>query len=185
VKKATAPMPTPDRPIPNSYWVVPGQFLAGEHPSGAAEGDTRARLQQMLQSGINCFIDLTEEGELPDYRRLLPENAAYLRSAIADVSVPFNVSQTQALLSAIRTALAQERRVYVHCRAGIGRTGLVVGCFLAEEEQNGRKAITRLNHLWRQSARAATWPRVPQTAEQADYIRRWLKLRDLGSKPPR
>jgi hypothetical protein len=34
--------------------------------------------------------------------------------------------------------------------------------------------------LWRQSARAASWPRVPQTSEQADYIRRWPKLRQLG-----
>jgi hypothetical protein len=183
VKKAHAATLTPDRPIPNSYWVIPGQLLAGEHPSGAAQGDTRARLHQMLLAGIDCYIDLTEEGEQPDYRPLLPRHADYLRSAISDMGVPFNVSQTTALLSAIRTALAQERRVYVHCRAGIGRTSLVIGCFLAEEEQNGRKAIARLNRLWRHSARAATWPKVPQTAEQADYIRRWLKLRTLGAKP--
>jgi Dual specificity phosphatase, catalytic domain len=185
VKKANAAILTPDRPIPNSYWVIPGQLLAGEHPSGATEGATRARLQQMLLTGIDCYIDLTEEGELPDYRGLLPANAEYLRCAIADVSVPFNVSQTQALLSAIRSALARERHVYVHCRAGIGRTGLVIGCFLAEEAQNGRKAIAQLNRLWRQSARSAAWPRVPQTAEQADYIRRWLKLRDLAAKQPK
>ena len=68
-------------------------------------------------------------------------------------------------------------RVYVHCRAGIGRTGLVIGCFLAEEEQDGKAALKRLNRLWRQSARAESWPKVPQTREQADYIRRWPKLR--------
>jgi hypothetical protein len=136
-----------------------------------------------MRAGIDCYVDLTEEGEQPDYRALLPRHAEYLRSAIADTSVPFNVSQTRALLISIRAALARERRVYVHCRAGIGRTGVIVGCFLAEEERNGRKAIARLNSLWRQSARAETWPQVPQTSEQADYIRHWLKLRDLNPKP--
>ena len=83
------------------------------------------------------------------------------------------------ILSQIRGALSLGRCVYVHCRAGIGRTGLVIGCFLAEEEGNGKSALKRLNRLWQQSARADSWPRVPQTREQADYIRRWLTLRDL------
>jgi hypothetical protein len=122
VKKANAAILAPDRPIPNSYWVIPGQLLAGEHPSGALEGapgvPAGSRLQQMLLAGIDCFIDLTEEGELPDYRGQLPENVDYLRFGIADMSVPLNVSQTKALVAAIRAALARERRVYVHWQEG-------------------------------------------------------------------
>jgi hypothetical protein len=52
----------------------------------------------------------------------------------------------------------------------------VIGCFLADEESNGKTALKTLNRLWRQSERAASWPKVPQTAEQVDYIRRWPKL---------
>jgi hypothetical protein len=33
-----------------------------------------------------------------------------------------------------------------------------------------------LNRLWRQSERAKSWPKVPQTAQQADYVRRWPKF---------
>ena len=186
MKKANAAIRTRDRPIPNSYWVIPGRLLAGEHPSGALDGVAGAaagsRLQQMFRAGIDCFIDLTEEGELPEYRQQLPDHVDYLRFGIADMGVPLNVSQTQALLGAVRSALAREKRVYVHCRAGIGRTGLAIGCFLAEEEASGRKALALLNRLWRQCARSQTWPTVPQTAEQTDYIRRWLTLRDLA--PP-
>ena len=140
---------TIDRPLPNTYWVIPG---------------------------VVSFVDLTEDGELPSYRHLLPKHADYLRSAIADTRVPNNVVQTQELLAAIRAALARERRVYVHCRAGIGRTGLVIGCFLADEESNGKTALKILNRLWRQSERAVIWPKVPQTAEQADYVRLWPKF---------
>lgn len=168
-----------DRPLPNSYWVIPGRLLAGEHPMGEGEAQARGRLERLHQAGIACYVDLTEPGEQPEYRHLLPKRSEYLRSPIVDTGVPFNVSQIQELLSSIRAALARERGIYVHCRAGIGRTGLIIGCFLAEEEQDGKSALKRLNRLWRQSARARDWPRVPQTAEQADYVRRWPKLRLL------
>lgn len=165
-----------DRPLPNSYWVVPDRVLAGEYPGALDVAEARGRLDRLLEAGIDSFVDLTEDGELPPYRHLLPPRTEYLRSAIVDTGVPNNVSQTQELLAAIRAALARERGLYVHCRAGIGRTGLVIGCFLAEQEASGKMALKTLNRLWRQSERAATWPKVPQTAEQADYIRHWPKL---------
>lgn len=182
MKSTTAAIPTSDRPLANSYWVIPGRLLAGEHPSGGNPPDTLARLERLHRAGIDAYVDLTEEGELPDYRPLLPRRIEYLRCPIADMGVPYNASQTQELLAAIRASLGRERRVYVHCRAGIGRTGLVIGCFLAEDEKDGKKAIKRLNRLWKQSARAESWPQVPQTNEQADYIRRWLKLCELRAK---
>jgi Dual specificity phosphatase, catalytic domain len=165
-----------DRPLPNTYWVIPGRLLAGEYPGGADDTQARQRLARLHEAGVDSFVDLTEDGELRPYRHLLPKHADYLRSAIVDTSVPNNVAQTQELLAAIRSALARERRVYVHCRAGIGRTGLVMGCYLAEEGGNGKAAIKHLNRLWLQSERAKSWPKLPQTAEQADYIQRWPKF---------
>jgi hypothetical protein len=167
-----------ERPLANSYWVIPGRLLAGEHPGSSNEVAARERIERLTFAGIEYFVDLTEPGEQPDYRHLLPARAEYQRSPIADTGVPFNISQTQAVLSMIRGALSHNRGVYVHCRAGIGRTGLIIGCFLAEE-RDGRSAVKLLNQLWHQSARAEAWPKVPQTAEQADYIRRWPKLRSL------
>jgi len=170
---------TKDRPLANSYWVIPDRVLAGEYPGGIDDASARSRLERLQQAGIDSFVDLTEDGELPPYRHLLPRDAEYLRSAIVDTGVPNNVSQTRELLAAIRAALARGRGVYVHCRAGIGRTGLIVGCLLAEDADNGKTALKTLNRLWRQSERAAAWPQVPQTTEQADYIRHWPKLAKL------
>jgi hypothetical protein len=134
------------------------------------------RLARFREGGINHFIDLTEKGELPAYRHLLPVYTRYQGSPIADSCVPESVTQVQALLSDIRFALEAKRCVYVHCRQGIGRTGLVMGCYLADAAGNGKSAIKELNQLWQQSERAKSWPTIPQTPQQADYICRWPKL---------
>jgi len=166
-----------ERPLANSYWVLPELFLAGEHPASPEEPDTRARVQRLLAAGLDVFIDLTEPGEREDYRALLPAGVEYWRSAIADACVPEQPAQMQRIQGLIRATLERGRRLYVHCRAGIGRTGIVTGCFLAEQHHDGAAGLKELNRLWQQSARAASWPAVPQTTEQADYVRSWPRRR--------
>jgi hypothetical protein len=173
-----------DPPLPNTYWVIPDLMLAGEHPYGANEADARERLARLCEAGINYFIDLTEMDEMPDYRGLLPMHTHYLRCAIRDTEVPSEIGQMQELQSQIRNARALGRRMYIHCRAGIGRTSLVVGCYLAEGGLDGNSALEQLNRLWSQCARAESWPIVPQTAEQAGYIRDWPKHRKPRIKAP-
>ena len=168
-----------ERPLANTYWVVPGRVLAGEHPAVLDPVESGTRIAKLHAAGIDSFVDLTEKGEMPDYRPLLPKGTLYLRSAIVDTRVPNNTAQTREILARIKAGIGSGGSLYVHCRAGIGRTGLIIGCFLADQEGNGAAAIKILNRLWRQSDRAKTWPTVPQTAEQADYIRHWPILGKL------
>ena len=114
-----------DRPLANSYWVVPGRLLAGEHPAGRLEQHReagRTRLLGMVAAGISCFIDLTEEGECLAYDGLLPASVTYLRRSIRDQQVPRRAAQMRRIQDEIASALAAGRNVYIHCRAGIGRT---------------------------------------------------------------
>jgi hypothetical protein len=165
------------RPLENSYWVRPGSLLAGEYPSGDDPAETQRRLRRLLQAGIDTFVDLTHPGELPEYRSLLPPHVHYLRSSIPDAQIPADAAQMRAIQAHLHDTLARGRRVYVHCRAGIGRTGTVIGCYLAEQGLEGGQALRQLNQLWRQSARSAYWPAVPQTAEQTEFILRWARER--------
>jgi ADP-ribosyl-[dinitrogen reductase] hydrolase len=61
----------------------------------------------------------------------------------------------------------------VHCRAGIGRTGTVVGCWLVEQGLAGEDALDELNRLWQQCERSQVWISIPETEAQVEYVRRW------------
>ncbi len=168
--------------LPNSYWVVPERLLAGEYPAGRDEEATFRRLRRLLDAGINCFVDLTMPGELDPYEKLLagtdsPDAVAYLRKPIRDHGLPESTGQMEGILDALDSALDQGMRVYLHCRAGIGRTNLVAGCWLARGGLGGEAALRRLNELWRQGGRAQSWPTVPETEAQSDYVRSWRSRR--------
>ena len=176
-----------DRPLANSYWVIPGRLLAGEYPAGREpqlSDAGRAQVLELVAAGINCFVDLTEQGECPPYDLLLPPTVAYLRRAIPDQRVPRRATQMRRILDEISSALAAGRNIYVHCRAGIGRTGTVAGCFLVEQGRDGASALRELNLLWTgQCARAAYWPAIPQTPEQAAFVCQWVPRRATSRMP--
>jgi ADP-ribosylglycohydrolase len=160
----------PARPLSNTYWVRPGRLLAGEYPGSPDEKEARARLAALCAEGIDTFIDLTEEGECDPYAALLPPAVEHRRLPIVDHGLPGSALQMQEILAAIAAALASDRGVYVHCRAGIGRTGTVVGCHLAATGLDGEAALAELNRLWRQSARSAQWGEVPETEAQREFV---------------
>src|SRR5512139_1539298 len=136
------PHRSPPPPLENTYWVEPGRLLAGEYPAAGPEQAARARIRKLLDAGIGCFIDLTEPGELEPYERWLPgpygrDAVAYVRKPIPDHSLPARPEQTREILDEIDAALGEGRTVYLHCRAGIGRTNLVAGCWLARRGHVG------------------------------------------------
>ena len=166
-------------PLPNSYWALPGRLLAGEHPAGENVAATRRRVDLLLAAGVRCFIDLTWVGEMPSYTSLLPGKVTYHNLPIPDHSVPQEPARMREILRALAEALAGDDVVYVHCRAGIGRTGMTIGCWLRERGTAPEAALAALNKMWRQNARAVRWPWVPETPEQEAYILDWqVEARD-------
>ncbi len=51
------------------------------------------------------------------------------------------------ILNTIDTAIHSGKKVYVHCFAGQGRTGTVVGCYLARHGITGKAALEKIKHL--------------------------------------
>jgi ADP-ribosyl-[dinitrogen reductase] hydrolase len=172
-----------NKPIGESYWVIEDRLLAGRYPGGKTQKEAERRVASLIEAGFDAFIDLTEEGELPPYELYLPESALYVRKPIPDHGVPRAPEFMVEILAELDAALASGRRVYVHCRAGIGRTGTVIACHLIEQGLNPDAALIRLNELWQGNDRAATWPDVPETDEQHEYVRGWTPRVDPTKSP--
>ena len=170
-------------PIPNSYWVEPGRLLAGEHPAGKDLADTRRRILLLLEAGVRSFVDLTEPGEMESYQSLLPAHIGYESFGLPDHSVPASAQKMRDVLTALWRDLSTRPGVYLHCRAGIGRTGITVGCYLRELGEPGDAALAELNRMWQQNARSATWAEVPETAEQAQFVHAWKPRRARRRAP--
>jgi hypothetical protein len=167
------------RPIPESYWVEPERFLAGEYPICAYDERIRQRLDSFLDFGITTFIDLTDPDELPPYLPLLAEQARYYeyevqhkRFTIPDHTVPAP-EVMQNILNEIDASLAAGRKIYVHCFGGIGRTGTVVGCYLVRHGYTGQGALRQLAEWWQEVPKSRIWPFTPETKGQIKFVLNW------------
>ena len=172
-------MPEPS-PFSDTYWVRPGSLLAGCYPFLKETEDGR-HLRAMLRAGINEFVDLTREGELPAYDSVLKQlagelgvQAAYQRFAIMDFGIPSAELMGQ-ILDTLNSKIAAGRKIYLHCWGGIGRTGTVVGCHLVRGGLSGASALAEIQRL---RANVPDWYRSsPETAEQRDMVLNWGKPR--------
>jgi hypothetical protein len=168
--------------IADSYWVLPGRFMAGEYPCSVDEHEARGKLRWLLALGVDFWLDLTEAGEsgLMPYVPLLGEEAngvgrtvSHTRLSIPDMGTP-TPQQMRRILDEIDEALQTGRTVYLHCYGGIGRTGTVVGCYLVRHGMSGPQAIAQIAQ-WR-AATPDGWKPSPETRPQTDLVLRWALL---------
>lgn len=143
------------------YWVDPGRLAAGPHPR-------RETLPELLAAGITAFVDLTQAGELDAYDGLIC-GAVHQRRPIGDFGVPTDEALTETL-ELIDRLQAERRVVYVHCSAGVGRTGTVVACHLIRHGMENGEALSRIASLREQIGRFDASPEMP---EQRALIERW------------
>ncbi len=168
-------------PILNSYWVIPGRFLAGPYPLTSRDAEERQHFRLLLQSGIHTFINLTEPGEynLPLYHSFLEEEGKSVSPSIQlyhrnfpihDRSIP-TIKVMQKILELVEATLADGSNLYLHCIGGRGRTGTVVGCYLVNHGYEGHAALDQIQ-AWRKNLPAGDYP-SPETEDQVNMVLKW------------
>lgn len=151
------------------YWVKgpwAGKLALASRPRG---GDwLEDEMADWRRAGIDTVLSLLTQEEERDLD--LKQEAREARSAgmkfaslpIPDRRVPNSKSEVSATLDRIDADLSAGRNVVIHCRQGVGRTGLIAACLLIGKGQTPKAAVNALS--------VARGTQVPETDEQ----RRWV-----------
>jgi len=152
------------------YWVDgpwPGKLAMAARPRG---GDwLEDEMAGWRRAGVDAVISLLTPEEERDLELAEEGHEArglgmdFVSFPIPDRQAPTSDSELAVALEKVDASLSSGKNVVIHCRQGIGRTGLVAACLLVSKGLDSDAAVDRLS-----AARGVT---VPETAGQ----RRWIE----------
>lgn len=125
-------------------------------------------MRDLKNARVDVLACLLEDQELADLRipRLFEAAIALSirveRLPLRDADVPKDVHQLSRLIRRLHEHLDAGRSVAIHCAGGLGRSGLVAGCFLVA---GGTRADEALRML-----RNTRGPRCPDTPKQRRFV---------------
>ncbi|MCH8622129.1 protein-tyrosine phosphatase family protein [Undibacterium sp. TS12] len=124
----------------------------------------------IAQFGIRRLVSLLESHEIRELGlQTVPGLCAahqidFVHFPIKDRGLPSSLSATQELVTQVHNDLLHGQNTVIHCRAGIGRTGLLASAVLI---RHGLDVMTALATV--SKARGIT---VPDTEEQIDRLKK-------------
>jgi protein-tyrosine phosphatase len=127
------------------------------------------------RAGLDVVVSLLEEEEAAELGLAREAQAAaskgirFISFPISDRGVPASMQRAVALLKDIAEALEGGKNVAIHCRQGVGRSGLIAAGRLVTSGMGAGAAIGPVS--------AARGQAVPETAAQRRWIQHLLSER--------
>jgi len=161
--------------------LCPGKRVASAF-SGEWERDLAADFAGIAGWGADVIVSLMEPHEfallgVPQFAARIPAGIAHLVLPIVDGGVPSGTWERAWAKEGprLRERLALGGRLLIHCRGGLGRTGIVAARLLVEFGEDPAQAMRRVR-----SAR----PDAIENRRQEDYVRRQHPLPSPLPRPP-
>jgi len=123
----------------------------------------------LRQAGIDYIVSLLEAPEVDQFQLgqerglALSKSVQFIAFPIPDRGVPAATADALSLFNRLATALNEGKNVVVHCRQGIGRSGLVTAGLLVGSGVPVEKAIEIVS--------AARGQAIPETPTQLEWLK--------------
>jgi atypical dual specificity phosphatase len=157
------PVATYEPPLPNHFhWVLPGSLGGMAYPG--MFGEEEEELEAIARAGVEILVTTTHDPFPRDRLRAFGIEGRHL--PIRDMGVPAE-RHVASLCAGLDRAFAANRGVAIHCKAGLGRTGLVLASILTWRGTPGPEAITTVR---------AVEPKYIQTPSQEDFVLRFAEM---------
>ena len=152
------------------YEVLPNLLYAGACPWKSPHESSH--LNELFAFGIRDFITLREDVNVREYQSawsVTYPDISVEQFPIQDYSVPQYEVYHQ-ILDALKTKIKSNSKTYVSCAQGLGRTGLIIACFLSDHLGiSGSDALECMNQRrkqWHFMIDSAS----PETQEQIKFV---------------
>lgn len=136
------------------------------HPASA--GDAAAAFSALAAAGVRQVVSLLEPQEaallgLANEAELAQANAIrFHQMPITDMGSPTSIGEFAALARRLDGEIRAGINSVIHCRAGVGRSGLLAAAVLMQDGRDAQSAFTRV-------ARKRGMP-LPETTGQGDWL---------------
>jgi len=136
------------------------------HP--AREGDVEMMIRELAAQGVQQVVSLLDPDEarelgLENEAELVNEQSMdFVSFPIRDMGLPGSVDDFARLSKNLFHQVEVGINTLIHCRAGIGRSGLLASAVLLHGGSNLQQAFARVSHM--------RGCRVPETAQQGDWL---------------
>ena len=119
-------------------WIDKPLLAALARPDGPED------LAWLRQQGIDLLLSLTEDAPRRDW--VNDSGLLLFHVPMIDMEAP-SQEDLERCLSAILRAHEKHMGVAIHCAAGLGRTGVVLACYLVSKGLTAQNAIARVRRL--------------------------------------
>lgn len=130
------------------YEVVPGLLFAGGCPW--EKNPENGLFNDLITLGIRDFITLRDDVNIDEIRSSMHfkfPDVTIQQFPITDFSIPDELLLHR-ILQAMVQQIADGKQIYIGCAKGLGRTGLIIACFLSVHHGiSGQEGIKLMNEL--------------------------------------
>ncbi len=152
------------------YEVLPNILYAGACPWESTHESSH--LHELFAMGIRDFITLRDDVNVQEchsaWSATYPD-ISLEQFPIQDYSVPQHEVYHQ-ILNALKAKINSDSKIYVSCAQGLGRTGLIIACFLSDHLGiTGNDALELMNQR-RKQCHFMIDSASPETQEQIKFV---------------